>query len=289
MTNTVLILGASGRFGRNAADAFTQAGWTVRRFDRKTDNLTIAAKGADVIVAAWNPQYQDWAAQVPKLHAQIRKAALDNDATVILPGNVYVFGPDSLAPWSETTPHRATNLLGRIRRQMEDAYRDEGVKTIVLRAGDFLDTQTSGNWFDMIIAKPVSKGRISFPGAPDAPHAWAYLPDVARAAVMLAEKRETLARYEDVPFPGYTLSGAQMADAMGQALGKPVSLRKMSWLPLYLARPFMPVIKHIFEMRYLWSLPHSISGDKLRKLLPDFRDTPVHQALAAASVPLLES
>ncbi|RMF40467.1 MAG: epimerase, partial [Alphaproteobacteria bacterium] len=29
MTQTALILGASGHFGRHAAEAFAQAGWTV--------------------------------------------------------------------------------------------------------------------------------------------------------------------------------------------------------------------------------------------------------------------
>ena len=65
MTQTVLILGASGRFGRNAARAFRAAGWTVRGFDRQTDTLEQAARGMDVIVNAWNPLYPDWARQLP--------------------------------------------------------------------------------------------------------------------------------------------------------------------------------------------------------------------------------
>jgi nucleoside-diphosphate-sugar epimerase len=286
MPNTVLILGATGRFGRNTADAFAQAGWSVRRFDRKTDDLANAANGADVIVAGWNPQYHHWATQVPGLHAQIRKAALDNDATVILPGNVYVFGPQAPSPWSENTPHLAENPLALIRRDMEESYRREGVKTILLRAGDYLDTKASGNWFDQIIAKPLKKGRISFPGAPDAPHAWAYLPDLARAVVLLAEKRQALARFEDIPFPGYTLSGNQMAKAIAESIGRPVRLRKMSWLPLHLARPFMPMAKHLFEMRYLWSLPHALSGEKFEQQLPDFKATPIQEALDVATRPL---
>ena len=34
MPGTALILGASGRFGRNCAVAFEAAGWEVRRFRR---------------------------------------------------------------------------------------------------------------------------------------------------------------------------------------------------------------------------------------------------------------
>lgn len=287
MTNTVLILGASGRFGRNAAAAFTQAGWTVRGFDRKTDDLAVAAKGVDVIVAAWNPKYHHWAAQVPHLHARIRKVALDNDATVILPGNVYVYGQQTTAPWSEHTPHQATNPLGQIRRDMEEAYRAEGVKTILLRAGDFLDSEASGNWFDMVIAKALSKGKFSYPGDPDASHAWAFLPDVARAAVMLAEKREALQRFEDIPFPGYTLSGNQLAQAISKAIHKPIKVNKMSWWPFHLLRPVMPMAKHLFEMRYLWSKPHSLDGEKFKRLLPDFQPTPLDKAMATAASPML--
>ena len=183
MPNTVLILGPTGRFGRHTADAFAARGWLVRRFDRKTDRLTTAAKGVDVIIAGWNPPYQEWAAQLPALHAQIRRAALDNDATVILPGNVYVFGPKAPGPWAADTPHLATNPLGRIRQNLESAYRRDGVKTILLRAGDFLDTQPSGNWFDRMMAKSLPRGRLSYPGHTDRDHAWAYLPDFARLEV----------------------------------------------------------------------------------------------------------
>ena len=112
MTQTVLVLGPTGRFGRNAATAFENAGWQVRRFDRKIDTLETAARGVDVIVQAWNPPYQHWQAQVLAMQPAVHRAALDNDTTVIIPGNVYVFGGKTPAPWSPTSPHHATNLLG---------------------------------------------------------------------------------------------------------------------------------------------------------------------------------
>lgn len=286
MSNTVLILGASGRFGRNAALAFEAAGWTVRRFNRTQDQLDIAAKGVDVIVAGWNPQYQDWAAQVPDQQAQIRRVALTNDATVILPGNVYVYGPESHSPWGADTPHRATNPLAIVRRDLETALQREGVKTILLRGGDFLDTEPSGNWFDLMMAKSLPKGTLTFPGRTDADHAWAFLPDMARAAVALAQKRDTLNRFEDVPFPGYTMTGDQMAQTLSRALGRPIRTRRMSWIPLHLALPFMPVAKHLFEMRYLWSLPHALDGDKFHRLLPGFQMTSPEKALTAATAHL---
>jgi nucleoside-diphosphate-sugar epimerase len=282
MTKTALILGANGRFGRAAAIAFETAGWTVRRFDRKADTLPDAAIGADVIVNAWNPLYTDWARDVPRFTRQVIDAARASGATVIVPGNVYVFGADAPDTFSETTPHAAQNHLGRIRIEMEAAYRSAGVRTIILRAGDFIDTDASGNWFDIILTKNLGKGVFTYPGRPDIPHAWAYLPDAGRAAVALAEMRDRLAVFEDVPFPGFTLTGREIQAGLARATGRKLRLKKMSYLPIWAVAPFWRMGRRILEMRYLWSKPHHLDGSKFRRLLPDFRPTPVETALASA-------
>ena len=235
MQKSVLILGASGRFGRNAADAFWNAGWSIRTFDRRRDDLNEAARGADVIVAAWNPAYPDWAAEIPALHARIQDAARLSGAMVLIPGNVYVYGAQTPAPWREDTPHNATNPLGELRIGMEQSYRDSGVQTVILRAGDFIDTEASGNWLDRMMLPSLPKDKFTYPGQPDIPHAWAYLPDLTRAAAEIAGQKESLPGFTDVTFPGYTLTGLEMTDMLTAVTGRSIALRRMSWLPLHLA------------------------------------------------------
>ncbi|SMX46580.1 epimerase [Actibacterium lipolyticum] len=282
MKPIVLILGGSGRFGRHMTNVFSKAGWDVRQFNRKTDNMWDAAWGAQVIVHGWNPPYPQWAAEVPDMTSQIIEVASASGATVLIPGNVYVFGQDAPDQFDEHTPHLATNPLGQVRRDMEDAFRASGVRCILLRAGDFIDDRPSGNWFDMIITKSLQKGRFVYPGPTDMPHAWAYLPDFARAAFALIEKRETLATFEDVPFPGYTLTGAQLAKGAQQAVGHPVRTCCMKWLPISVIKPFWPMAKYILEMRYLWSKPHYLDGTRFAQLLPEFQHTPLDTALTSA-------
>ena len=282
MSHNVLILGASGRFGRHAAEAFWNAGWRVRVFDRKTDDLMAAAHGVDVIVNAWNPAYTDWARDLPVLTEQLIAAARATGATVLIPGNVYGYGAGSGPLIDAATPKAATNPMGRLRNEMEETFRRSGVQTIILRAGDFLDTQASGNWFDMIIATNAAHGRMKSPGDPDVPHAWAFLPDVARAAVMLAEMRGRLEAFEEVLFPGYTLSLNELADLVSVATGKVQRVRRFEWLPLWLAAPFWPMARRLLEMRYLWSMPHKLSGERLASLLPGFRDTDPLTAIGQA-------
>ena len=282
MTQTALILGASGRFGRNACEQFARAGWRLRRFDRARDDLNTAAKGADVIVNGWNPDYPDWQKLVPDLHARVIDAAKSSGATVIVPGNVYVFGGDTPGPWGETTPHLARNPLGRIRIDMEGAYRRSGVRVILLRAGDFIDTDASGNWLDRVMLKTLGKGVFTYPGNPDIDHTWAYLPDLCRAAVHLAEKRDQLPVFADIPFPGLTASGAEVAAQISAITGAEIRVKRMSWLPLQLARPFWRMAACLLEMRYLWDTPHRLDGTLFDSLLPDFHATSLREALTSA-------
>ena len=282
MSGTVLILGASGRFGRHAAEAFWNAGWQVRIFDRTTDDLVSAANGADVIVNAWNPPYTEWAGALPELTERVIDAARISGANIIFPGNVYGYGPGAPSLITAKTPMAATNPLGRIRIQIEEAYRTSGVQTIVLRAGDYIDTEASGNWFDKIITAKRPKGIVVAPGAPEAPHAWAFLPDLARAAVDLAEKRETLSQFEDVLFSGFTLSIDDLAGLISTATGRPMRVRRMNWLPLWCLAPFWRMAGKLLEMRYLWSMPHALDDADMARLLPGFRATDPLTAVAAA-------
>ncbi|RYH10610.1 epimerase [Tropicimonas sp. IMCC6043] len=282
MTRTALILGPTGRFGRNMADAFEAAGWNVIRFSRTRDRLEDAARDAEVIVHGWHPPYHRWANEVPALTNKLIAAARQNDALVIVPGNVYPYGADAPERLTAETPHAARNPLGRIRAGMNAAFRESGVRTLILRAGDFIDTAPSGNWFDRILASGLRQGRFSYPGPMDRIHTWAYLPDMARAAVMLAERADRLDLFTDLPFPGYGLTGTEMHAALERVAGRPLQVRRMGWLPLRAIAMFLPTWRGLVEMRYLWSKPHFLDGAAFRDVLPEFEPTPLETALASA-------
>ncbi|WP_226781996.1 epimerase [Oceaniglobus trochenteri] len=282
MTGRVLILGATGRFGRHAAEAFWNAGWRVGLFDRAGGDLEAQARGQDVIVNGWNPPYQHWARDLPGLTERVIAAARVSGARVVIPGNVYVYGPKAPPVLGADTPHRAENPLGRQRIAMERAYRAAGVRTLILRAGDFLDTEASGNWFDKIMIARLSRGRFSYPGGLEAPHAFAFLPDMARATVALCALEHRLKPFEDLGFAGYTLTGNAIGAAVSRALGRELRVTPMPWAPLRALSPLWPMARHLCEMRYLWDMPHRIDGARFDALLPGFRPTPLDDALSQA-------
>lgn len=296
MTQTVLILGAAGRFGRHTTEAFLAAGWRVRTFLRPgrtaphgvephygtLEDITAAARGVDVIVNALNPPYHHWTRELPRQTAAVIAAAKASGATVLFPGNIYNYGSTLPAVFSETTPHNGDHRKAQLRIEAEAAYRGAGIPTIVLRAGDYLDNAVGGNWFDSHIANKAHKGHITYPGPTDLPHAWAWLPDVARAAVMLVERRETLDTFQEIVFPGYTLTGAELIAASEAAIGHTLKQGNFPWWALSLIGPFSPLMREIKDMRYLWNSPHQVDGTLFTKLLPTFTATPLQVAMPQA-------
>ena len=283
MTRTVLVLGASGHFGGQAARAFAAAGWTVKAFQRGTD-MTAAAMGAHLIVNALNPpNYHAWDRLIPQITTEVVAAGLASGATVLVPGNVYVYG-DQPGPWGSDTPHRPVSRKGAIRARMEAEYRaatDRGLRVILLRGGDFIEPNSPKSFWNMVALKSVAKGRITNATAPGTIRAYAYLPDMARAAVALGEIRATLPAFADIPFAGYALRFEDIATALERLTGQKMRLTPFMWWFMRLAGPFWELARELNEMRYLWETSHQLDPAPLAALLPDFRLTPLDDVLRA--------
>jgi nucleoside-diphosphate-sugar epimerase len=306
MNATVLILGANGRFGRVVARAFADAGWNVVAQARKPlvdpthprikplgvgvtdrDAVVAAAAGASVVVHAMNPLYTNWDAEALPLNAAAIAIARSLDATLMLPGNVYNFGSPMPAELTERTPERPTNRKGEIRCQMEAAMRAGAPRSIVVRAGDFFGGPGTGSWMDQAIVKDLAKGRITYPGPRNLEHAWAFLPDLARTFVLLAEARGRLAPHDSFHFPGHTLTGDQLVAGIIRAARRrgplPVNgqlvVKGMPWALVGVAGLFNPLLRELAKMSYLWREPHRLAGAKLKATIGAIPCTPLDEAL----------
>ncbi|UWR21587.1 NAD-dependent epimerase/dehydratase family protein [Sulfitobacter sp. S190] len=301
MSRTVFILGAKGRFGRAATTAFANAGWRVVAVSR--DGLPVPGVAqvetiacdvtdaaalehicapADVIVHAVNPPYPAWKALLPVTTKNVIRAALAAKATVMVPGNVYNYGADAPADLTEDTPFVPTSRKGVLRVEMENAFADaasRGLRTIVLRGGDFIEAAKTGNWFDSQIINRVDRGIFTYPGRVDAMHAWAYLPDMARALVGLAERRETLRGFEQFNFEGFSLTGAELQSAIEAQIGGSLRHKTIPWPLIRVMGIASPLMREVAEMRYLWDVPHRLADSKLRAFLPRFTATPLGAAM----------
>jgi nucleoside-diphosphate-sugar epimerase len=311
-TGSVIVLGANGRLGQACVKAFYDEGWSVAALARASNQgvtlnhvdylegdaldgeaLSSAVGGYDVIINAVNVPYSGWSAMTPKLTDAVALAAASTGATVIVPGNLYHYGETMPALLSEATPANPSTHLGKIRQSMERAYQTrsakEGFQTLILRAGDYLDGRKTGGWFDSHIGAKLDNGEVTYPGNLFATHAWAYLPDYARAMVALAGIRDELPAFHAMGFPGHTMTGQQLVDGLRAALGRDLKLKSVPWPFLKIASVFAPNLKGVVDMAYLWNTPHAIDPKVFDALIPDFKPTPLYQVLAQACAQLAGS
>lgn len=291
---TALVLGASGGIGGEVATGLLRRGWAVRGLHRaatppaapwlagmawhrgdamRPEDVAQAAGGAALLVHAVNPPgYRRWNTLVlPMLDNSIAAAGAAG-ARILLPGTVYNYGPDAFPLLTEAAPQHPLTRKGAIRVAMEQrlqAAAARGVRSLVLRTGDFFGPHAANNWFSQALVRPNAPlRRITDPGTPGVGHAWAYLPDVAEAMLRLVE-RDDLAPFERFHFAGtWDADGTQMVAAIRRAAGDPrLKRHRFPWRLLGLARPFLPLARELAEMRYLWRMPVRLDNTRLLAVL----------------------
>jgi nucleoside-diphosphate-sugar epimerase len=303
MTGVVLVLGAAGNVGRLVAEAFRDAGWRVKAQVRpggaarlpagvepvEADGADVAAMAragadADVVFHGLNAPYTRWETDMMPLAEGAIAAAAAGRATLFLPGNVYGFGagmPERLTPG---VPFRPTTSKGRLRVALEERLAEAAAansfRLVILRAGDFFGGGP-GSWFDRVLVKDVGKGVFTTPAPVGVVHAWAYLPDLARAFVALAGVRDRLGPVERFHFPGHAVPIETMKAAVETAAGRPLRLRRLPWWAMRLIAPFQPMMRALLEMKYLWDVPHRLVDERLAAVVGPMPATPLDAAVAA--------
>lgn len=302
-----LIVGANGGVGSELATALKRHGWQLRALVRKAPaansaasgqtewisgdamragDVLRAARGTALIVHAVNPPgYRDWDRLVlPMLHNSIA-AARASGARIVLPGTVYNYGPDAFPVIDESSPQHPQTRKGAIRVRMEQALRDaaaDGVRSLVVRAGDFFGPRPGNNWFSQGLVKPGATIKsITYPGTPGTGHAWAYLPDLAEAIAQVVGHEERLGTFETFHFAGHwDADGTAMTGAIRKALDQPaLPVRRFPWALLTLLSPFKTLFREMREMRYLWRVPVQLDNARLVKLLGNEPHTPLELAV----------
>lgn len=309
MASTILVLGATGGIGGEVAKVFVRRGWRVRALTRrpeaarmefvalagvewlagdamKPDDVRRAAAGAQFLFHGAHPGgYAHWDDWGMAMLANSIAAAQAAGARLILPGNIYTFGPDAGDLVDERAPQRPLTEKGRIRVRMERLLQEaagQGLRSLVVRAGDFIGPHAPSSWFGGAMVKPGRPVRaLTWPGRPNVGHGFAYLPDLAEAIARLVEHDDRLSPCETVHFGGHWVAGgtaftAAVARAAGLAR---LPMRRLPWVAIWALQPVWGLARGLWEMRYLWRRPLQLDNRKLISLIGPEPHTPIEEAL----------
>lgn len=302
----VTVLGINGHIGHHAAAAFVAAGYTVSGFGRtnrqpiagvsfvkgdaaSVDDLTAAIAGADIVVNALNLPYDKWdKGRAEAQLANVIAAMGSSGKTLMYPGNIYNYAATDRRV-TPSTPQRPQTPRGAIRVRQEEmlaaASKAGTFQTLILRAGDFYAPGNSGDWYDQAMLMDARKGRVYHMGELSLGHAWAYLPDYARAFVRVAEERAKLGAFENFHFAGHYASQQALMDAIRKAAPVPLKVVPLPWFILQAMGLANGPIREIVKMRYLWNNSMELVDPRLDALLGPGFATPFADAVAATVRP----
>ena len=305
----VTVLGISGHIGHAVAKAFVAAGWDVTGMGRSNkhpipgvrfvqgdsdsvEQMRAAIGDSDVVMNALNMRYDLWfEGRMEAQMARVVEAKGKTGKTMLFPGNTYNFARTDRVLRPDTPQHPET-VRGQLRVRVESALQaaaDGGdVQVLILRAGEFYGPGSSGDWFDQIMFRELKSGVVRTAGYAGVAHAWAYLPDLARAFEALASVRSTLKGFDRFHFAGHYVAPAQMKAAIENVAPSGVKVKPFAMSLLTIIGWFDPIIREVAKMRYIWKNPMELRDDRLEEILGKGFNTPFADAVATTVKPFFE-
>ncbi|HUU12073.1 MAG TPA: hypothetical protein VM182_00010 [Terriglobia bacterium] len=164
---------------------------------------------------------------------------------------------------------------------MRRATEDGSVRVIILRAGDYFGPTVRNGLVDPIFGNAAHGETLRTIGKMDIPHQWAFVPDLAKAAINLLALGDQLQPFDVVNFAGYVAPRQdEFFRMVARVAGHPdLAVRPTPWWILRIVGLFHGVVRELMELRYLFDTSIILRGSRLRHLLPQFADTPIEEAV----------
>lgn len=287
---TPALFGAGGAVGHALAEALDQAQTPYREVGRtkavRADFFTgegvgAAAEGVDTIFYLAGAPYTEFFR-----HPIMVRNALDaaQDAGVkrfVHVAPVYSYGRPRTIPVPESQPHEPQTRKGRYRLEQEQAVLErhsEAMATMVVHMPDFYGPRADLSYANAFIAEALAGKTASWIGPLDATREFLYTGDIAKPLLALAADPGAYGRCWNLG--GQTIRARDFADGVFAALGARPKYRAIPKPMLQVLGIFMPMMREIAEMYYLFESGFVLDDSALRARAGEYRKTPITDGIA---------
>ena len=241
-----------------------------------------AASGAAVLYQALNPPYDKWHELFPGLQRSALAAAKATGARYVSIDNLYMYD-SSAGPITEQTRVAPASKKGELRRRMAEevlaAHERGDVRAAILRSSDYYGPGVTGSALGDRVFPPILAGKAGeVLGGLDIPHSYAYIEDVARAAVELGTRDEALGRVWIAPHaPAPTQR--QVLERVFDLAGRAPKYTTVTPFKMRLAGLFIPGAREMVEMMYEFTDPFVVDSSAIEAEF-GLTPTPLDEGLA---------
>ena len=256
--------------------------------DRAAD-LTDAAQlrrvvaDASVVYHCARPAYTRWWREFPALNRGIIDAVAETGAKLVYADSLAMYEP-AAGPLTEETPATSTTKKGSLRARLADELLQEHesgrLRVVIGRSSDYfgphgLSSAVGRRFFQTLLA---GKKTLWY-GSLDQPHTLSYLPDLARAFVILGTRPEAEGGVWHTPAAA-PVTGRECIAAAAEAAGvrpRPAVLRERT-VTFY--GIFVPTLREYPELLYQWNSPFVSDASRFQEAFGPFAVTPFEEAIA---------
>lgn len=297
----VTILGASGGMGRALMKELLSRGHELTAVNRRgnvqvPDGVSVmaadlssaedakrACAGADVVVLAAQPPYQDWVEHWPPILRNVIDGASAAGAKVVFTDNLYAYAP-ATGPLSESSPEHATDTKGMLRRRLGqmllDAHERGELRATIGRFSDYYGPEGSHSGLMMVGITPALRGRK--PRGVyhlDHPHTFHYLPDVARGFAELVERPEADGKVWILP-AAPPITQRELLTLVNDQVGRRRTVGRVTLPAMRLAGLFNPLLREATSTVVQYDRPWVVDATRFEETFGAVETTPHEQAVA---------
>ncbi len=246
------------------------------------EQLRRALDGADVVFHCAQPAYARWPQQFPAMTRGIAEAAAAAGVKLVFADNLSMYGPVD-GPMTEETPPAAQTKKGKVRAAMAEelmaAHRDGSLRVVIGRSSDYfgpggLNSAIGERFFKALLAGKKTQWLADL----DQPHTISYLPDMARAFVILGEHPEADGKVWHTP-AAPALTGRRYVELAARAAGTPARPAVLGPGTVRALGLFMPALRELPELMYEYERPFVSDASKFQAAFGPFAVTPHEDAL----------
>ena len=246
------------------------------------EQLRRALEGAAVVYHCAQPAYTRWPQEFPAMTRGILAATAAAGAKLVFADNLYMYGLVD-GPMTEETPPVAQTKKGKVRAAMAaellEADRKGRLRVVIGRSSDYFGpggvTSAIGERFFKAL---LAGKKVTWFADLDQPHTMSYLPDMARAFVVMGDRPEADGQVWHTPV-AKALTGRQYIERAARVAGTPAKPAVMGLGTVRLVGLFMPVLREFPELMYQYDRPFVMDTSKFEAAFGPFAVTPHEDAL----------
>lgn len=266
---------------RSGKAADLPASVEVRAADAyQPDAARAMTEGAAVVYQAAQPDYHEWTEKFPPLQTSILEATAGAGAKFVVVENLYMYGDPHGKPLTENLPHAAHTRKGKVRAamnaQLMAAHRSGKVRVVVGRASDFYGPEYMVT-ADQIFHPALAGKQASGVGRLDVPHTFTFIPDFAKALVILGEHDSALGQAWHIP-NAPAVTQRDLLTMVFEAAGHPPKIGAINGLMMRMAGLFIPGAREMVEMMYEFNAPFVVDNSKYVRAFGDHA-TPIREGV----------